>query len=281
MVAFVLIAVPAILIFGGLGLLFKNPQAWLLGKIIFEFKEYERAVVYRFGKFHRTVGAGWQFLIPIIDSFQKYDLRTEAIDVPPQEVITKDGVKLFIDAVMYIKIDDPVKAELNVEEDYRKAVEEYVKGRIRNVIGSMELINLYAKIGEINEILKNEVQEITKDWGVNIMDVELVNVNPPKEVIAAMEAEEIAKRYKDAELEKAKGIQHHLNAIKESAGQLNEQALAYLYMDTMKEMAHGSANKIIFPLELTKAMENISSVLGKKPEVVEELTKNLSKGSDQ
>jgi len=276
MVAFVLIAVPAIIIFAGLGLFLKSPHTMILGKIIFEFREYERAVVYRFGKFHRTLGAGWQFIVPVIDSFVKYDMRTEAVDIPPQEVITKGGVKLYIDAVMYLKVDDPVKAELNVEQDYRKAIEEYIKGRIRNVIGSMELTHLYAKIGDINEQLKNEVQEVTTDWGVTILDVELINVKPPDQVVAAMEAEEIARRYKEAELEKAKGMQHHLNAIRESAGQLNEQALSYLYMQTLKEMAHGKANKIIFPMELTKAVQNISNTLGNNPEAIEGMINSLT-----
>ena len=262
MVAFILLAIPAIIIFAGVGMLLKNPRDWLLGKIIFEFKQYERAVVFRFGKYHRVAGPGWVFIIPIIESFAKYDLRVEAADIAPQEVITKDAVKLLIDAVIYMKVDDPVKAELVIEEDYRKAVEEHVKGRIRNIAGNLELQELYAKISEINQRLKTEVQELTREWGVEIVDAELQAIRPPEDVVAAMKAEEVALLYKNASIQEAEATKIRIRALEEAAGGLSQSTLNYLYLKSLKDIADGRSTKIVFPMEFTKIAENLAKGIG-------------------
>ena len=264
MVVWMLVAIPVILVFAGLGMAIKSPRNLILGKILFEFKEYERGVVDRFGKYHRLVGPGWGFIIPIIETFVLYDLRTETIDIPPQEVITKDAVKLIIDAVIYMRVEDPVKAELYVEEDYRRAVEEYTKGRIRNVIGGVELGGLYAKIAEINETLREDIQTIAGQWGVMVTDVELIDVSPPPEMIEAMQAQEIAQRYKEAAKEEAQTTQIRIEAIQNAAGKLNGPALTYLYIKALKDVADGRSSKIIFPLEFSRLAENISGKIGKE-----------------
>ncbi|HIK00407.1 TPA: SPFH domain-containing protein [archaeon] len=262
MVLFLVVAIPVILIFAGLGLLIKNPRHWVLGKIIFEFKQYERGVVFRFGKYHRLVGPGWVFIIPIIETFAKYDLRVETIDVAPQEVITKDAVKLTIDAVIYLKVEDAVKAELVVEEDYRKAVEEHVKSRIRNVVGNLELQDLYARITEINKQLKDETQKLTAEWGVDIITIELQRVTPPEDVVEAMKAEEVALLYKNAAVQEAESTKIRIRALEEAAGGLSNSTIAYLYLKALKDVADGKATKIIFPMELTRVAEKLASGLG-------------------
>lgn len=257
-----LFAIPVILVFGGLGLAIKSPKNIIFDNILFEFKQYEKGVVYRFGKYHRTVDAGWHVMVPVLDKFVKYDQRTEAMDIPPQEVITQDAVKLFIDAVVYMKVVDPVKAELQVEEDYRKAVEEYVKGRIRNVVGGLELKELYAKIADINQEIKEQVSKITMDWGVAIIDTELVNVVPPQEVVDAMQAQEIAERYKEAAKEEAQATKIRIDALQDAAGKLTEPTLNYLYLKSLKDIADGQASKIIFPLEFSKLAEGVGKGFG-------------------
>lgn len=262
MVLFLVLAIPAIILFGGLGLILKNPRNWILGKIIFEFKEYERGVVFRFGKYHRLVGPGWVVIWPIIESFVSYDLRVESFDVAPQEVITKDAVKLVIDAVYYLRVTDPVKAELVIEEDYQKAVEEHVKGRIRNIVGNLELQDLYAKIKEIDEQLKDDVEKLTKEWGIEIISVELQRISPPEEIVKAMAAEEIALLYKNAAVQEAEATKIRIRAIEEAAGSMSQSTLAYLYLKALKSVADGKSTKIIFPMELTKIAENLSKGIG-------------------
>jgi len=262
MVIWLLIAIPVILVFAGLGLAIKSPTNILLGKFLFEFKEYERGVIYRFGKYHRVAEPGWRFLIPMIETFVKYDLRTETIDIPPQEVITKDAVKLNIDAIIYLRVDDPVKAELYVEEDYRKAIEEHVKGRIRNLVGSMALEELYAKIDQVNNQLREDVQRLAIEWGVMIVNVELISVTPPPLMVEAMQAEEIAERYKRAELQQAETTKIRINAIEEAAGKLSTSTLNYLYIRALKDIADGKSTKIVFPMELTGMVEKLGRGLG-------------------
>ncbi len=262
MVLFLVLAIPIVLIFAGLGLIIANPRHWIVGKIIFEFKEYERGVVFRFGKYHRLVGPGWVFIIPIIETFAKYDLRVETVDVPPQEVITKDAVKLIVDAIIYLKVIDPVKAELLVEDDYRKAIEEHVKGRVRNVVGNLELQDLYAKIEDINKQLMIETVKLTKEWGVEIIVIELQRISPPEDVIEAMKAEEVALLYKNAAAQEAEATKIKIRALEEAAGGLSNSTIAYLYLKSLKDVADGKATKIIFPMELTKVAESLARGLG-------------------
>ena len=262
MVLFVVFAIPAIILFAALGVILKNPRHWIVGKIIFEFKDYQRAVVYRFGKLHRVAGPGWIFIWPIIETYVKYDKRVEAIDVPPQEVITKDGVKLSIDSVFYIKVIDPVKTELEVEEDYKRALEEYVRGRIRNLVGTMEIQELYESIEDINKNLKVSVQELARKWGIDVVDVELQQITPPEEIVKAMAAEEVALLYKNAAVQEAEATKLRIRALEEAAGGLSQSTISYLYLKALKDVADGKSTKIIFPMELTKAAENLSKGLG-------------------
>jgi regulator of protease activity HflC (stomatin/prohibitin superfamily) len=163
---------------------------------------------------------------------------------------------------VYLKVVDPVKAELEVEEDYRKAIEEYVKGRIRNVVGGLELTELYAKIADINKDIKEQVSKITTGWGVEVIDTELVNVVPPDEVVDAMQAQEIAERYKEAAKEEAQATKIRIDALQDAAGKLTEPTLNYLYLKSLKDIADGQASKIIFPLEFSKLAEGVGKGFG-------------------
>ncbi len=262
MVVWMLFAVPVIMVFGAMGLAIKYPHNLIIGKIIFEIKQYEKAVVYRLGKYHRTLEPGWRIVIPIIESFVNYDLRTEALDVAAQEVITKDGIKLLIDAIIYLRVEDVVKAELEVEEDYRKAIEAHVKGRIRNIAGTVDINELYANIGDINKQLEKETQELVRSWGVDIVNMELQTIKPPEDVVDALQAREIAERYKEAAKEEAQQTKIRIDAIEAAAGKLSEPALNYLYLQTLKDVADGQSSKIIFPLEFSKLAEKIGKGVG-------------------
>lgn len=241
-----------------LGLAFK------IKDYLVEFREYERAVVFRFGRFNRVAGPGWVLVLPIIEKFVKYDLRTHTSDIPPQSVITKDGVDLKIDAVVYLRVIDAKKAELYVEEDYRYAVEEFVKGKIRNVVGEMELKDVYGQISKMNRILRDGTRKVAQKWGVEIEDIELKGVQPPTDVVDALKAQEIAERLKLAAVEKAEALKITIDAIQKAAGQLNDKALAYLYMQSLEKIAAGPANKIIFPLEFSRLAERISGKIAKE-----------------
>ncbi|MAF89339.1 MAG: hypothetical protein CL963_02400 [Euryarchaeota archaeon] len=277
MAAWMLIGIPIGIVLLLLLIVMAAPGGSVLNNVLFEFREYERAVVFRFGKYHRIAKPGWNFILPIIESFVKYDMRTESIDIPPQQVITKDRIKVLIDAIMYLRVSDPAKAELEVEEDYRKAIEEHLKGRIRNVVGNNHLEDVYGNIDKINSQLKHEIQELTDGWGIEIIEVELISVIPPEAVLEAMEAQQIAQRYKEAAAEEAETTKIRINAIEAAAGKLSEPALNYLYLQTLKEVADGRSSKLIFPMEFTKMAQNLSSGLGGKESGLEKLVEQIKK----
>jgi regulator of protease activity HflC (stomatin/prohibitin superfamily) len=173
-------------------------------------------------------------------------------------VITKDGVDLKVNAVIYLRVVDPKKAELYVEQDYRYAVEEYVKGRIRNIIGSMDLQMVYGDITKINERLKEEARRISQGWGVEVEDVELQNVEPSPDVAAALKARQIAEMQRRASEEQAAATKIRIDAIKDATKDLDEQTLAFLYIKSLEQIAKGPANKIIFPLEFSKLAQRLA-----------------------
>ncbi len=277
MAVWMLIGIPIGIVLILLLIVMAAPGGSVLNSILFEFKEYQRAVVFRFGKYNRIAQPGWNFILPIIESFVKYDMRTESIDIPPQQVITQDRVKVLIDAIMYLRVVDPAKAELEVEEDYRKAIEEHLKGRIRNVVGNTELEDVYGNIDKINSQLKHEIQKLTGGWGIEIIEVELISVIPPEAVLEAMEAQQIAQRYKEAAAEEAETTKIRINAIEAAAGKLSEPALNYLYLQTLKEVADGRASKIIFPMEFTKMAQKLSNGLGGKDSGINKLVEQIQK----
>lgn len=232
--------------------------AYKLKDYIIEFREYERAVVFRFGRYHRVAGPGWVLILPVIEKYVKYDLRTHAVDIQPQHAITKDGIELTIDAIIYLRVVDPRKAELFLEDDYQKAVVEFVKGKIRNITGTLDLAVLYAKVAEMNEEILKQTKAVAQNWGIEVEDVELQSVTPPADVTAALKAQEIAERQKAAAVELAEATRIRIKVIQEAAGQLNDKALAYLYIQSLQEIAKGSATKIIFPLEFSKLAARLS-----------------------
>lgn len=228
-------------------------------RILFEFKEYERVIVYRYGKLHRVVGPGWKIILPIIEKFAKYDQRTESIDTRSQTIITKDGIKVLIDLVIYMRIVDPVKAELKIEKDYKHAINDVAINQLRSVIGKVKLDTVYKKTNTINEYLKLKISKIVSEWGIEISKLELKELRPPDDVLEVLKTREVIEMRKAAEKEKAETLKLRINAIQEAADNLGSSALAYLYINALKEMASGSANKIVFPLEFTRLAEDLSS----------------------
>ena len=122
-------------------------------RILFELKEYERAVVFRFGRFIGVKGPGWVIVIPFIEKAVVVDLRTKTLDVKPQKVITKDKIELTIDAVIYLRVKDPAKAVLNVR-DYERAAVLYVESELREVVGNMNMEEVISNVDKINKQLK-------------------------------------------------------------------------------------------------------------------------------
>jgi len=230
-------------------------------KFFTQLEEYERAVVFHMGKFKKIAGPGWLFVIPFIEFFTVVDLRVRTLDIKPQDVITKDNIKLTVDAIIYMKVADVKSAILNVE-NYEKAMVSYVQANIRDVIGKVELESVISNVSKINEILEKELQKVGKDWGIKIVSVELQSIELPKEVIAAMHKRRAAKELKYAQAERAEARKITIDAVQEAAGKLTEPTLQYMYLQALERMAEGKSTKIIFPMELSKIAAGIADHFG-------------------
>ncbi len=221
-------------------------------------KEYERAVIFRFGKVKRVGGPGWALFIPAIEDYSLVDLRVHTIDIPPQKVVTNDNIELSIDAVLYIKVkgdrDSVINSVVKVE-DYEKAARLYVTARIRDITGSMVLQQVIASVEVMNRELKEGLKAISEGWGVECEAVEITDVKIPKTVLEAMHMQKAAEQEKLARIERAEAHKTEIDAVRAAAEQLSDKALSYYYIRALEKMSEGKATKIIFPAELSRFAE--------------------------
>jgi regulator of protease activity HflC (stomatin/prohibitin superfamily) len=224
-------------------------------------KEYERAVIYRFGRVHRVGGPGWTFLLPAIESFKIVDLRTQTLDVKPQTVITKDNVVVTIDAVIYLFVKKDNQSVINsvIEvDDYKKGASQFVQATLRDVSGGLTLSELISDIGKLNSELKKQLAQIADSWGVTVESVELQELIIPKEIEEAFSKRAAAEQSKLAQVQKALGMQAEIDSIREAAQKLDDKSLSYFYIKALEMLGQGASTKFIFPLELTNLIQNLS-----------------------
>ncbi|OYD14881.1 hypothetical protein CH330_07135 [candidate division WOR-3 bacterium JGI_Cruoil_03_51_56] len=175
----------------------------LLGiKII---RPYQLACVERLGKFQRTVQPGLNFIVPFLDRLIKVDLREQVVDVPPQEVITKDNATVTVDAVIYFEVTDPVKVLYNVAQ-FQLATIKLAQTNLRNVIGDLSLDECLTSRERINTKLRDVLDEATDKWGAKVTRVELQRIDPPSDVTEAMHRQMKAERVRRAVVLEAEGI---------------------------------------------------------------------------
>lgn len=225
-------------------------------------KEYERAVIFRFGRVVRVGGPGWALMIPVIESFRLVDLRTQTIDIPPQEVITKDKVVVKADAIIYLFVRPDKQSVINsvIEiQDYVKAATSFVQATVRDVAGNFSLTELISNIGELNKRVQRDLEAIAKEWGVTVESVQISEITIPKELEEALTKQKAAEQQKLARAELAQAQQIEIDAVRTAAEQLSDRSLAYYYIRALEKLGEGQSTKFIFPLELTQLAERISA----------------------
>ncbi|CAN5488259.1 slipin family protein [soil metagenome] len=226
--------------------------------------EYERAVIFRFGKYSGTKGPGLIILIPILDKMVKVSLRTLAMDVPSQDIITRDNVSVKVNAVVYMRVVDPNRAIIQVE-DYLYATSLVSQTTLRSVLGQSEMDELLSHRDVINAKLKTLIDNETEPWGIKVMNVELKNVDLPQEMIRAMSRQAEAERDKRAKIINSEG--EFLSAAKLSeAAQIlgsNSNAMQLRYLQVMTEIAAERTSTLIIPLpiEIMKYFTNVNEKL--------------------
>jgi regulator of protease activity HflC (stomatin/prohibitin superfamily) len=166
--------------------------------------QYERGLIERWGKYQRLVEPGIQFIVPFMESIKKVDMREQVMDVPPQEVITKDNVVVTVDAVIYYEVTDPIKVTYNVAQ-FMLASIKLAQTNLRNIIGDMELDQTLTSRERINANLKAVLDQATDVWGIRITRVEIQKIDPPVDITEAMHRQMKAERLKRATILDAEG----------------------------------------------------------------------------
>jgi len=228
-------------------------------------KAYERAVIFRFGKVHRVGGPGWALYLPPAESAQVVDLRVQTIDIPKQEIVTKDNIELRIDAVIYMKVRSDATSVVNSViqvEDYRNASRLFTIARIRAIAGDMTLREVISNIHALNEQIKIGLEKLATNWGIEVTDVEIKDIDIPRTVLDAMHNQKAAEQEKLARMERAKGMQAEIVAVREAAAELTDKALSYYYIRALEKLGEGKSTKFIFPMEIVRLSQTIAKGLG-------------------
>ncbi|AJG39916.1 MULTISPECIES: SPFH domain-containing protein [Thermotoga] len=221
-------------------------------------RPYERGLVERLGKFKREVGAGIHFIIPFFERMIKVDMREKVIDVPPQEVITRDNVVVTVDAVIYYEITDAYKVVYNVS-NFEMATIKLAQTNLRNVIGELELDQTLTSRERINMKLRTVLDEATDKWGVRITRVEIKKIDPPQDITDAMSKQMKAERTKRAAILEAEGYKQA--QILRAEGEKNAAILrAEGEAEAIKRVAEANMQKLI--LEARGQAEAIKLVFG-------------------
>jgi regulator of protease activity HflC (stomatin/prohibitin superfamily) len=214
--------------------------------------EYERGVVFRLGKLVRAKGPGMIFLLPFgVERMKKMDLRIVALDVAPQDTITKDNVSVAVNAVVYFRVSDPAKAVIEIE-DYYFATSQLAQTTLRSVIGQSELDELLAERERINDVLRKIIDLGTDPWGIEVTGVEIKDIDLPKEMKRAMAKQAEAERERRAKVISAEGEFQAAGRLGQAADVMarHPAALQLRYLQTLVEIAAENNSTTLFPIPI-------------------------------
>jgi regulator of protease activity HflC (stomatin/prohibitin superfamily) len=220
-------------------------------------REYERGVIFRLGRFSGVKGPGLFLIIPIVDKMTKIDIRIVTLDIPSQQVITKDNVPVMVDAVLYFKVSDPGKAIIEVE-NYLMATSQNSQTSLRGVVGASDLDEILSEREKINQKLHEIIDKATDPWGIKVTAVEVKHVEIPENMQRAIAKQAEAERMKRAKIILADG--EYLAAEKlKSAGQiLNANPIILRYLETLADAAKEKNTTILFPIEMLGMLKNLN-----------------------
>jgi regulator of protease activity HflC (stomatin/prohibitin superfamily) len=214
-------------------------------------KEYERGVIFFLGRFQRVKGPGLIILIPGLQKMTKVDLRVIVMDVPTQDVISRDNVSVKVNAVIYFRIVDPEKAVIRVANVF-EATSQLSQTTLRSVLGQHELDDMLAERDKLNADIQALLDQRTDNWGIKVANVEIKHVDLDESMIRAIAQQAEAERARRAKVINAEGEKQAATMLSEAAKILatEEQSLQLRYLQTLKEISNERTNTIVFPLPL-------------------------------
>src|SRR5215475_12393833 len=222
-----------------------------LGMSVRVLREYERGVIFRLGRLIATKGPGLILLIPLIDRMVKVDLRTVTLNIPPQEVITRDNVPCRVNAVAYFRVVDQNRAVVEVE-NYLVATSQIAQTALRSVLGKAELDQLLADRERLNEDLQKIIDESTEPWGVKVTAVEIKDVEIPDQMQRAMARQAEAERERRAKIINSEGEYQAAQKLTDAADIIstNPASLQLRYLQTLLEIGANQNTTVVFPLPI-------------------------------
>jgi len=229
-------------------------------------QEYERGVVFRFGRLVGVRGPGIVLLIPFAERMVRVDLRTVTMDIPAQEVITRDNITVRVNAVAYFRIVDPQRAVISIA-DYVRATSQIAQTTLRNVTGQFELDQLLAERERINARLQTIIDEQTEPWGIKVSTVELKDLELPQSMQRAMARQAEAEREKRAKIIHADGEFEASRRLHDAALVMGQTPIAIQlrYLQTLTEIASERNSTVIFPLPIDLLTTVVNKITGSGP----------------
>ncbi len=214
-------------------------------------REYQRGVVFTLGRFWKVKGPGFIIIIPLIQQMERVDLRTIVMDVPSQDVISRDNVSVKVNAVVYFRVIEPEKAIIQVE-DYYTATSQLAQTTLRSVLGQHELDEMLAERERLNSDVQNILDQQTDAWGIKVSNVEIKHVDLDESMVRAIAKQAEAERARRAKVIHAEGELQASEKLLAAAQTLSKQsqAIQLRYMQTLTEIATERTNTIVFPIPM-------------------------------
>jgi regulator of protease activity HflC (stomatin/prohibitin superfamily) len=248
-----------------------------------KYDDYERAIIFRFGRFNRIAGPGWSVVLPFIEKEQsRVDVRTKMINIQVPVAFTKDDLRIKMDGIVYYRITDPNKAILKID-NYMIGLTNMIMSESRNLMATLTMRDLFSGLDELNNLLADRIRHATWQWGIDVPMVQIRSIMPPEEIAVAMQQKEISAQLLQAQKFKAEARKVLIEAIGEAGKKLDDKSVMYLYIKALEKMSQGSATKIIFPMQFMDIMKGgfgLGTGLGaaglNTDDVVNSITKKLT-----
>jgi regulator of protease activity HflC (stomatin/prohibitin superfamily) len=225
--------------------------AGLLFSMLRVLREYERGVVFTLGRFYKVKGPGLIIIIPVLQQMVRVDLRTVVMDVPTQDVISRDNVSVQVNAVIYFRVLDPERAIIQVE-NYLEATSQLSQTTLRSVLGQHELDDMLSEREQLNADVQNILDKQTVAWGIKVANVEIKHVDLNETMVRALAKQAEAERERRAKVIHAMGEAEAAEKLAEAAKVLasQDQAIQLRYLQTLVEIAGDKSSTIVFPLPM-------------------------------
>ncbi len=236
---------------------------FFLAFFVRRYNQFERGIIFRMGKFNRIAGPGWAVVIPFFETeYARVDVRTKMLPIMIPTAFTSDDLRLKISGTVYYRIINPQKAILAIQ-NYVKGLQDLIVSQVRNIIGSMSMRELFAKLDKLNDILRDSIRHNTWQWGIDVPMVQIKSVMPPEEIAQALQSPFIASQELQAQRFRAEARKVVIQAIGDAAKNLDDRAIMYLYLKALEEISKGSSTKLVFPMQFFDILRGMEGSVGK------------------